>query len=236
MRQKASKQGWGECTALERSGIAFVSALVGLPMLACDDHEPSPRTEAPAHQEVAKDRADLGHEASAPLKPVASQRAPTARTERPKRTAARPPREGLGPPSAPRLLPCAVLRGSDTAHAACRRTRPPSRRHTTCIARGRSLAKNPRTRGTTETRPPRTSAAAPRTTRAHPARTRRGALSPARTGRSPEADAGRRAWPGATRRAISKPRAHDASLQSHDVALSIACPGHFGPVPGHLRS
>lgn len=43
--------------------------------------------------------------------------------------------------------------------------------------------------------------------------------------------AGRRAWPGATRPAISKPRAHHASLQSDDVAAQhrpsrtlLACP------------
>ena len=69
----------------------------------------------------------------------------------------------------------------------------------------------------------------PRYDSPHAARRRRGAPSPARTGRSAEADAGRRAWPAATRTAVSKPRAHHASLRSRHLALIDTCPRHFRP-------
>ena len=40
-------------------------------------------------------------------------------------------------------------------------------------------------------------------------------------------------WTAATRPAVSKPRAHQASLQSRDLALIITCPGlPFGSLFG----
>ncbi len=81
------------------------------------------------------------------------------------------------------------------------------------------------------TPPSRTSEAGRRTTRARDERSPAGAPAPDRRARFPAADAGRRAWPAATRRALSKPRARHASLQSRDLTRSIPWPGHFRTVP-----
>lgn len=135
---------------------------------------------------------------------VAWPRGLTARRGTPARTAARGPMESRSPPDAQRFRPCAGPRSSDTVPSACKRMRRPCPGGTRGTARERSRAKNPHTRGSLETPPPRTSARGPRTPRTHDARSPRGAPSPDRRAPSLADDAGHTEPQVATRPSLAR--------------------------------